>query len=87
MSIRTVIVDDELLARQRVREFAGRHSDLDIIGEAASGARVRAEPLLQHFNCNLAAERVIRGSVDHAHAAVRNLGAQSVALGGHRQRS
>lgn len=37
MSIRTLIVDDELLARQRLREFARRHPDLEIVGEAASG--------------------------------------------------
>ena len=35
--MRTAIVDDEMLARQRIREFARPHRDVDVIGEAASG--------------------------------------------------
>jgi two-component system, LytTR family, response regulator len=35
--IRVVIVDDEDLARQIVREMLARHSDIEVIGECANG--------------------------------------------------
>ena len=35
--IRTVIVDDEPLAREKLRGFLGRHPDLELAGEAADG--------------------------------------------------
>jgi two-component system, LytTR family, response regulator len=36
--IRLLIVDDERLARQKVRAFAGAHADLEVVGECANGA-------------------------------------------------
>jgi len=36
--IRTLIVDDEPLARERVRSMTGQESDLEVIGEARDGA-------------------------------------------------
>lgn len=36
--IRVLIVDDERLARQKVRAFTEAHDDLDVVGECASGA-------------------------------------------------
>jgi len=38
MKIKTVLVDDEPLARQRMRELLAAHADIEIIGEVASGA-------------------------------------------------
>ena len=35
--IRVVIVDDEELARQVLREFLSRHSEIDVIAECANG--------------------------------------------------
>jgi two-component system LytT family response regulator len=35
--LRVLIVDDEDLARQLVREYLGRHGDIDIIGESSNG--------------------------------------------------
>jgi len=35
--IRTVLVDDEQLARQVLREFISPHSDLEIVGECSNG--------------------------------------------------
>jgi two-component system LytT family response regulator len=40
MSIRALIVDDEPLARQRVRFFLERHRDIEIAGECADGEEV-----------------------------------------------
>ncbi|PYQ27967.1 MAG: DNA-binding response regulator [Acidobacteria bacterium] len=40
MSIRALIVDDEPLARQRVRLFLERHRDVEIAGECADGEEV-----------------------------------------------
>jgi two-component system LytT family response regulator len=37
MSIRTLIVDDEPLARRGLELRLGRHADIDIVGEAANG--------------------------------------------------
>jgi len=37
MSIRTVIVDDEMLARKSVRRFLRMHSDVNVVGECADG--------------------------------------------------
>jgi two-component system LytT family response regulator len=37
MTIRTVIVDDEPLARSVVREFLATHRDIEIVGECANG--------------------------------------------------
>ncbi|MFM8533153.1 MAG: LytR/AlgR family response regulator transcription factor [Acidimicrobiia bacterium] len=38
MTIRTLIVDDEPLARQRIRQLAGAESDIAVVGECDSGA-------------------------------------------------
>lgn len=38
MKIRTLIVDDEPLARERVRRFLRDESDVEIIGECGNGA-------------------------------------------------
>ncbi len=38
MKIRTLIVDDEELARERLRALLGAETDLEIIGESADGA-------------------------------------------------
>ena len=40
MSIRALIIDDEPLARQRVRLFLERHPDVEIAGECADGEEV-----------------------------------------------
>ncbi len=40
--IRTVIVDDEPLARERLRQLLAKHEDIEIIGEAGDGASARA---------------------------------------------
>lgn len=37
MSIAALIVDDELLARQSIRRFLSRHSDIHIVGECRDG--------------------------------------------------
>jgi len=37
MSIRTVLVDDEPLARSRLRKFLAQESDVEIVGECANG--------------------------------------------------
>lgn len=37
MSFRTVVVDDEGLARRRVRDLVAGHSELELVGEAAGG--------------------------------------------------
>ena len=37
MTIRTVVVDDEVLARNRLRKFLVQEADVEIIGECASG--------------------------------------------------
>jgi two-component system LytT family response regulator len=37
VNIRTLIVDDEPLARERVKRFLGEESDIEIVGEAADG--------------------------------------------------
>lgn len=42
MNVRAVIVDDEPLARQVVREFAADHPALDIIGECENGKQAVA---------------------------------------------
>lgn len=39
--IRTVVVDDEPLARERVRQLLARHEDVHIVGEAGDGASAR----------------------------------------------
>ena len=36
-AIRTLIVDDEPLARRRIRRMLARHPDVDVIGECANG--------------------------------------------------
>ena len=36
-TIRTLIVDDEPLARRRIRRMLARHPDVDVIGECANG--------------------------------------------------
>ena len=38
MGIRALIVEDEPLARQTLRDFAAEAENLEIIGEAADGA-------------------------------------------------
>ncbi len=42
MKIRTLLVDDEALARQRMRQLLVEHGDVDIVGESASGTEARA---------------------------------------------
>jgi two-component system LytT family response regulator len=37
MSIRTVLADDEQLARNRLRKFLGEEADIEIVGECANG--------------------------------------------------
>lgn len=41
MSIRTLIVDDEPLARRRLRRLLGAHQSLEIVGEAGDGESAR----------------------------------------------
>lgn len=38
MSLRTLIVDDERLARQRLRRLLGAHPEVEIVGECVDGA-------------------------------------------------
>jgi two-component system, LytTR family, response regulator len=38
MGLRTLIVDDEPLARRRIRALLGSHADIEIIGECGDGA-------------------------------------------------
>jgi two-component system, LytTR family, response regulator len=47
MKIRTLIVDDERLARQRLRRMLVPHSEIDVIGECADGSEAIAATL-QH---------------------------------------
>jgi two-component system LytT family response regulator len=47
MKIRTLIVDDEPLARRRVRQLAADESDLDFVGECGDGAEALAA-ILEH---------------------------------------
>jgi len=43
MSIRTLVVDDEPLARRAIRRFLGKHDGVDVIGECGDGeSAVRA---------------------------------------------
>ena len=37
MRIKTIVVEDEPLARQRLRELLSQHSDIEIVAEAADG--------------------------------------------------
>jgi two-component system, LytTR family, response regulator len=37
MTIRTVIVDDEPLARRRIRRYLREHADVDVVGECGDG--------------------------------------------------
>ncbi len=37
MTLRALIVDDESLARRLLREYLGRHADVDIVGECENG--------------------------------------------------
>src|SRR5262245_1737611 len=43
MKIRTLIVDDEPLARQRVRDLLKRDADIDVLGECGDGKQALAE--------------------------------------------
>ena len=43
MNIRALIVDDEPLARQRVRLLLGEEADVEIVGEAADGLEAVAQ--------------------------------------------
>lgn len=36
--IRTLLVDDERLARQRLRRLLGAHPEVEVVGDAADGA-------------------------------------------------
>lgn len=38
MSLRVMIIDDEKLARSRLRRLLARHSDVEVVGEAGDGA-------------------------------------------------
>src|SRR5687767_8927409 len=42
-TMRTLIVDDEALGRDVVRHMLKRHSDIDVVGEAANGVQALAE--------------------------------------------
>lgn len=42
MKIRIVLVDDEPLARQRMKDLLAVHEDIEIIAECATGQRARA---------------------------------------------
>jgi two-component system LytT family response regulator len=46
-AIRTLVVDDDALSRQRIRAFLEREADIEVVGECADGAeaipRIRAE--------------------------------------------
>jgi two-component system LytT family response regulator len=42
MKIETVLVDDEPLARQRMRELLAEHADIEIVGEFISGTEAKA---------------------------------------------
>ena len=37
MRIRTLIVDDERLAREKLRTLLQRHSDVEVVGDCADG--------------------------------------------------
>ena len=37
MNVRVMIVDDEILARNRLRKFLAQEPDMDIVGECANG--------------------------------------------------
>ena len=39
--MRSLIVDDERLARQELRRLLGRHPEIEIVGEAASAQQAR----------------------------------------------
>lgn len=41
MKIKTVLVDDEPLARQRIKELIAAHEDFEIVGEFASGTETK----------------------------------------------
>ncbi len=41
MKIKTILVDDELLARQRMRDLLAEHADIEIIAECATGQQAR----------------------------------------------
>ena len=47
-TIRTLIVDDEPLARRRIRRMLARHPDVDVIGECANGREAIAAIREQH---------------------------------------
>ena len=42
MKIKTVLVDDEPLARQRMRELLAAQNDIEIVGECSSGTEAKA---------------------------------------------
>ena len=42
MKIKTMLVDDEPLARQRMRELLAAQSDIEIVGECSSGTEAKA---------------------------------------------
>jgi two-component system LytT family response regulator len=50
-AIRVLIVDDEVLARERVRDLLSRHTDIHIIGECANGDE--AATVLQHISADI----------------------------------
>ena len=43
MTIRALIVDDEALARQGIREFLEAEEDIEVVGEAESGTQALAQ--------------------------------------------
>ncbi|MDP7111906.1 MAG: response regulator [Myxococcota bacterium] len=45
MTIRALVVDDEPLARSRMRRLLGDHPDVEVVGEAADGAAAHTEAL------------------------------------------
>ena len=39
MTLRVLIIDDEELARQRIRRLLAREDDVEVVGEASDGAQ------------------------------------------------
>ena len=48
MSVRVLVVDDEPLARSRLRRLLSAHDDVEVVGEAANGDEAIAAALEAH---------------------------------------
>ena len=51
MSIKTILVDDEQLARQRMRTLLAEHADIEIVAECITGQQARA--MIEQHNPDL----------------------------------